>query len=126
MTEMLAALLGAIVGGVLSAWVGSRQTGKVLKPQADLATTERQEAQRVDGDRRRSSAADRLIVALADFMTVRRGDRHRSASFVRVPATADVHQDRNDRASALLQAGSSYAHAARCDRDGPLVSGPAT
>lgn len=111
MTEMLAALLGAIVGGVLSAWVGSRQTAKVLKHETDLAATERREAQRVDEDRRRSFAADQLIAALADFTTVKRDDRDHSASFVRAPATADVHRERNARASALLQASSSHAHA---------------
>lgn len=111
MTEMLAALLGAIVGGVLSAWVGSRQTTKVLKHETKLAATERREAQRVDEDRRRSFAADQLIAELADFTTVNRDDKDRSASFVRVPATAGVHRERTDRASALLQAGSSHAHA---------------
>lgn len=111
MTELLAALLGAIVGGILSAWVGSRQTAKVLKHETDLAATERREAQRVDEDRRRSFAADQLIAALADFTTVKRDDKERSASFVRVPAIADVHRERNGRASALLQAGSSHAHA---------------
>ena len=111
MTEMLAALLGAIVGGVLSAWVGSRQTANVLKHETDLAATERREARRVDDDRRRSFAADQLIAALADFTTVRWDARGRSASFVRVPATAEDHRERNCRASALLQAGSSHAHA---------------
>lgn len=111
MTEMLAALVGAIVGGVLSAWVGSRQTAKVLKHETNLAATERREAQRADEDRRRSFAADQLIAALADFTTVKRDDRDHSASFVRVPATADVHRERNGRAVALLQVGSSHAHA---------------
>ncbi|WP_061963853.1 hypothetical protein [Demequina aurantiaca] len=111
MTELLAALLGALVGGVLSAWVGSRQTAKVLKHETDLAAKERQEAQRVEEDRRRSFAADRLIAALADFTTVKQDDEDRSASFVRVRATADVHHERNRRASVLLQAGSSEAHA---------------
>ncbi|NTW38927.1 MAG: hypothetical protein HGA44_03420 [Cellulomonadaceae bacterium] len=111
MTELLAALLGAIVGGALSAWVGSRQTAKVLKHETDLAATERREAQQVDEDRRRSFAADQLIAALADFTTVKVDDRDRSASFVRVPATADVHRERSGRASTLLQAGSSHAHA---------------
>jgi len=111
MTEMLAALLGALVGGLLSAWVGSRQTAKVLKHETDLAATERREAQRVDEERRESLAADQLITALADFVTVNRDDEHRSESFVRLPTTEDVHRERNVRASKLLQAGSSYAHA---------------
>ncbi|TFC83324.1 hypothetical protein E3T23_02855 [Cryobacterium cheniae] len=111
MTELLAAFLGAIVGGVLSAWVGSRQTAKVLNHETKLAATERQEAQRVDENRRRSFAADHLIAALANFTTISRDNRDRSANFVRVPATADVHLERNVRASTLLQAGSSQAHA---------------
>lgn len=111
MTEMLAALLGALVGGVLSAWVGSRQTAKVLKHETDLAATERREAQRVDEERRQSVAADQLIVALADYVTVKRDDRDRAPLFVRLRATQDVHHDRNARASALMQAGASYAHA---------------
>lgn len=91
--------------------MGSRQTAKVLKHETDLAATERREAQRVDEDRRRSFAADQLIAALADFTTVKRDDRDRSASFVRVPVTADVHREQNGRTSALLRAGSSHAHA---------------
>lgn len=111
MTELLAALLGAIVGGALSAWVGSHQTAKVLKHETDLAVAERREAQRVAEERRQSIAADQLIAALADFTTVKRDHPDRSASFVRVPATADAHQERNTRTSALLQAGASQAHA---------------
>jgi hypothetical protein len=112
MTEMLAALLGALLGGLLAAWVGSRQTAKVLKHETDLAATERRETQRLDEERRRAFAADQLIAALADFTTVNRDDeRDPSASFVRVMATEDVHRERNGRASALLQAGSSHAHA---------------
>lgn len=111
MTEMLAALLGAIVGGGLSAWVGSRQTAKVLKHETDLAATERREAQRADEDRRRSFAADQLIAALADFTTVKVDVRDNSEAFVRVPTTEEVHRERTARASALLQAGSSHAHA---------------
>ncbi|WP_347756827.1 hypothetical protein [Agrococcus sp. ProA11] len=110
MTEMLAALLGALVGGLLSAWVGSRQTAKVLKHETDLAATERREAQRVDEEQRRTYAADQLIAALANFTTIERGDED-LGSFVRVMATPDVHRERNDRAAALLQAGSSHAHA---------------
>lgn len=111
MTEMLAALLGALVGGVLSASVGSWQTGKVLKHETELAATERREAQRADEDRRRSVAADQLIAALADFTTVKDDDYDRSASFARLPATDNVHRDRDGRVAALLQAGSSHAHA---------------
>jgi hypothetical protein len=111
MTELLAALLGAIVGGVLSAWVGSRQTAKVLKHETEMAATERREALRLDEQRRQSFAADQLIAALAGFTTVKRNDRDGSASFVRIPATADVHRERDARASGLLQAGSSHAHA---------------
>lgn len=112
MTEMLAALLGALVGGLLSAGVGAWQTARVLKHETDLAATERQEAQRVDEDRRQSLAADHLIKALADFVTINHDDPGRSpAYFVRIPATEDVHRERYRRASALMQAGSSYAHA---------------
>lgn len=111
MTELLAALLGAVVGGVLAAWVGSRQTAKVLKHETDLAAAERREAQRVNEEQRQSLAADHLIAALADFTTVKRDSVDGSASFVRIPATQDVHQERNIRASALLQAGASHAHA---------------
>lgn len=110
MTEMLAALLGALVGGLLSAWVGSWQTAKVLKHETDLATAERREAHRADENRRRSVAADQLIAALADFVTVKRDDQDRSASFVRIRTTDDIHRERNTRASALLQAGSSHSH----------------
>lgn len=108
---MLAALLGALVGGLLSAWVGARQTAKVLKHETDLAATERQEAQRADEDRRRSLAADELIAALAEFVTVNRDDPDSSAAFVRVVSTGDVHRERNARVATLLQAGSSHAHA---------------
>jgi len=110
MTEMLAALLGAIVGGGLSAWVGSWQTAKVLKHETELAADERQQAQLLDLERRRSFAADQLIAALADFTTVKRDDRD-SANFVRLPAVADVHRERSARVSALMQAGASHAHA---------------
>lgn len=111
MTEMLAALLGALVGGLLSAWVGSRQTAKVLKHETELAATERQEAQRVDEERRRTLAADQLIAALASFVTVDPGIRDRSASFVRTDTTADVHHERDKRAAGLLRASSTYSHA---------------
>ncbi|MDN4491583.1 hypothetical protein QQX13_12135 [Demequina sp. SYSU T00068] len=111
MTEMLAALLGALVGGGLSAWVGARQTAKVLSHETDLAATERKEAQRADEDRRRAFAADHLIAALADFTSALPSDADRTPYFVRVSATADVHQNREIRASALLQAGSSHVHA---------------
>lgn len=112
MTEMLAALLGALVGGVLAAWVGSRQTAKVLKHETDLAATERRETRRLDEERRKSFAADQLIAALADFTTVNRDDeRDPSASFARFMATEDVHRERNGRASALLRASASHAHA---------------
>lgn len=111
MTEMLAALLGAIVGGVLSAWVGSWQTAKVLKHETELAAVERRESKRADELRRQSFAADQLLVALADFTTINVDANHRTASFARVPATADVHVARKKRASTLLQAGSSHAHA---------------
>lgn len=110
MTELLAALLGALVGGVLSAWVGSWQTSKVLKHEAELAAAERRETQRVEEERRRSLAADQLIAALADFTTVTRDDGDRSAAFVRIMATEDVHRERDRRAAVLLQASSSYAH----------------
>jgi hypothetical protein len=111
MTELFAALLGALVGGVLSAWVGSWQTAKVLKHETNLAATERREAQRVDEDRRQSLAADQLITALADYVTVNTDNQDRSAPFVRVQATAGVHRDRSVRATTLLQAGASHAHA---------------
>lgn len=111
MTELLAALLGAIVGGGLSAWVGSRQTAKVLKHETDLAAAERREAARADASRRRTIAADQLIAALAEFTTVNRDDRGQSASFVRVPAPKEIHQERTHRVSALLKAGSSHSHA---------------
>lgn len=111
MTEMLAALLGALVGGLLSAWVGSLQTAKVLKHETNLAATERREAERVDEDRRQSLVADQLITALADFVTIHGDDPDRSESFVRVQSTAEVHRERNNRASTLLQAGASHAHA---------------
>lgn len=112
MTEMLAALLGAIVGGVISAWVGARQTANVLKHETDLAAAERREAQRAEEERRRSFAADQLIAALADFVTVRGEVQDPSASFARgIPVTADVRLERDRRAATLLQAGSSHAHA---------------
>ncbi|PBA47247.1 hypothetical protein CKJ62_06785 [Mycobacterium avium] len=75
MTEMLAALLGALVGGGIAAWVGFRQTAKVLKHETDLAANERRETQRLDEERRRSFAADQLIAALADFTTVEGASR---------------------------------------------------
>ena len=108
---MLAALLGALVGGVLSAWVGSRQTAKVLKHETDMAAAERREAQRLEEERRRSFAADQLVSALADFTAVARDSQDDTASFVRVPAMPEVHRERAMRATALLRAGSSHAHA---------------
>ncbi|MFA4895662.1 hypothetical protein [Microbacterium sp.] len=111
MTEMLAALLGALVGGLMAAGVGAWQTGKVLKHETEMAATERQEAERVDEERRQSQAADQLIAALADYVTVDRDDKDRAPLFVRMMATQDVHRDRDRRASALMQAGASYAHA---------------
>lgn len=107
---MLAALLGAIVGGLFTARVGSRQNAKVLEHQTNLAVTERREAHGIDEDRRRSFAADQLIAALADFTTVKLDDRDHAASFARLPATRDVHGEGNGRALALQQAGSSHAH----------------
>ncbi|MFC0674567.1 hypothetical protein [Brachybacterium hainanense] len=111
MTEMLAALLGALVGGALSAWVASRQTAKVLKHETDIAAAERREAQRLDEERRRSYAADQLVAALADFRAVARDSPDDTAAFVRVPAVAEVHRERTMRATALMKAGSSHAHA---------------
>jgi hypothetical protein len=111
MTEMLAALLGALVGGLLSAWVGSLQTAKVLKHETDLAATERQEAQRVDEDRRHALAADQLITALAEYVTSDRDDPEYWAQYVRIDGTASAHQTRRRSAAAFLQAGASYAHA---------------
>lgn len=118
MTELLAALLGAIVGGILSAWIGARQTAKVLKHETDLAAAERREAARLDEERRRAKAADHLIAALAEFVTVSRDDRGNAAAFVRVPTTADVHRERKGRVSALLKAGSSCSHALPTDLRG--------
>lgn len=112
MTELLAALLGAIVGGVLSAWIGARQTAKVLKHETDLAAEERREAARLDDARRRAYAADQLLVALADFTTVSRDDRYVSSAFARGGlATPEADQERDLRATNLLRAGSSHAHA---------------
>src|SRR5690606_32919552 len=64
-----------------------------------------------DDLRRRAISADQLIAALAAFTTVAAGVRDRTASFVRVPTTADVHHERDARAAVLLQASSSHAHA---------------
>lgn len=111
MTEMLAALLGATVGGLLSAWIGSHQTAKVLKHETDMAAAERREAQKAAEQRRQSFAADALIAAIADFTTVKRDDRDQSAAFARLPAVADVHRERAQRVTALLQAGTGHSHA---------------
>jgi hypothetical protein len=110
MTELLAALLGAIVGGALSAWVGAKQTTKVLKHETDLAAAERREAQRVDEDRRHALAADQLITALAEYVTRDRDDPDYWALYARVEATASAHEARRLNAAAFLQAGASYAH----------------
>lgn len=118
MTEMWAALVGAVVGavvgGLLSAWVGSKQTGRVLKHETDMAAAERKEAQRANEQRRHALAADHLITALAKYMTVgeRTHDTGRAAEhFVRMATTEDVHRDRDRRTTALLQSSASYAHA---------------
>jgi hypothetical protein len=111
MTELLAALLGAIVGGALSAWVGAKQTAKVLKHETDLAATERREAQRVDEDRRHALAADQLIAALAEYVTADRDDPEYWEQYARMDATAGAHEPRRRTAAAFLQAGASYAHA---------------
>lgn len=118
MTEMWAALVGAVVGavvgGLLSAWVGSKQTARVLKHETDMAAAERREAQRADEARRHSSAADHLIRAMAEYMALgeRTHEDGRAAEyFVRMVTTEDVHRDRDRRTAALLQASASYAHA---------------
>lgn len=110
MTELLAALLGAIVGGALSAWVGSRQTVKVLKHETAMATAERLETQRADDARRVTLAADQLITGLAEFTAASRNHGDWTPNFVRIMATDAVHRAREGRASALLQTGLSYAH----------------
>lgn len=118
MTEMWAALVGAVVGavvgGLLSAWVGSKQTGRMLKHETEMAAAERIEAQRANEERRHALAADHLIIALAEYMAVgeRTHDNGRAAEhFVRMVTTEDVHRDRDRRTAALLQASASYAHA---------------
>lgn len=111
MTEMLAALLGALVGGLLSAGVGAWQTGKVLKHETEMAAAERREAEQAEGARRQSVAADQLIAALANYLTISEGRDGDAVYFVRMATTEDVHRDRDRRASALLEAGASYAHA---------------
>lgn len=118
MTEMWAALVGAVVGAVvggsLSAWVGSKQTARVLKHETDMAAAERREAQRADEERRQSSAADHLITAMAEYMSLGERDHEggRAAEhFVRMVTTENVHRDRDRRTAALLQASVSYAHA---------------
>lgn len=110
MTEMLAALLGALVGGLLSAGVGAWQTSKVLKHETEMAAAERRETERADEERRRALAADQLLAAIADYVTIDSDSRDRAAHFVRMMATQDVHRDRDRRSSALLQAGASYAY----------------
>jgi hypothetical protein len=110
MTELLAALLGAIVGGALSAWVGAKQTAKVLKHETDLAATERREAQRVDEDRRHALAADQLITALAEYVTSDRDDPEYWAHYARMEGTKSAHEARKRNAATLLQAGASHAH----------------
>lgn len=118
MTEMWAALagavVGAIVGGLLSAWVGSKQTARVLKHETDMAVAERKEAQRAQEERRHSAAADHLITALAEYMTLSERiheDGRAAKHFVRMVTTEDVHRDRDRRTEALLRASASYAHA---------------
>lgn len=110
MTELLAALLGAIVGGVLSAWVSSRQTARVLRHETDLAAEERRVARKMEEERRISEAAAHLIAALADYWTVTLDSPDQMACFVRVPATADVHRDRRVRVAQLTNAGARNAH----------------
>lgn len=111
MTEMLAALLGALVGGLLSAGVSAWQTSKVLKHETAMAAAERREAERAEEGRRQTDAADRLIAALASYLTVPEGRPDNAAHFVRMRATDDVHRDRDRRASTLLELSASYAHA---------------
>lgn len=111
---LVGAVVGAVVGGLLSAWVGSKQTAKVLKHETDMAAAERKEAQRAEEARRHSSAADHLITALAEYMTLServRDGGDAAAHFVRMATTEDVHRDRDRRTAALLQASASYAHA---------------
>jgi len=111
MTELVAALLGALVGGGLAAWAGSWQTGKVLKHETELAAAERRESQRVDEERRQSLAADHLIAALGEYVTLSESRSEKAAYFVRIAATEDVHRARERRSSVLMQAGASYAYA---------------
>ena len=111
MTELLAALLGAIVGGALSAWVSSRQTARVLRHETDLASEERRVASKMQEERRISEAAAHLIAALADYWTVTLDSPDQMPCFVRVPATADVHRDRLGRVAQLTNAGARNAHA---------------
>jgi hypothetical protein len=111
MTEMLAALLGALVGGLLSAGVSAWQTGKVLKHETAMAAAERREAQRAEEAHRQSAAADHLIAALASYLTITASRPDDAAHFVRMATTEDVHRDRDRRSAALLEAGASHAHA---------------
>lgn len=111
MTEMLAALLGALVGGLLSAGVSAWQTGKVLKHETSMAAAERREADRMEEARRQAGAADHLLTALASYLTITERRSDDAVHFVRMVATEAVHRDRDRRASALLESGASHAHA---------------
>jgi hypothetical protein len=111
MTEMLAALLGALVGGLLSAGASAWQTGKVLKHETAMAAAERREAERGEEVRRQAVAADHLIAALASYLTITEAGPDKAAHFVRMVTTEAVHRDRDRRSSALLESGARYAHA---------------
>lgn len=106
MTELLAALLGALVGGGISLW----QTSRVLRHDVEQAAAERREAQRQEDERRVTAAADHLLAALADFTTTDRDEADSTAWFVRLPAVAATHAERHGRVVALLRAGAGHAH----------------
>lgn len=110
MTELIAALLGALVGGAVSAWASATQTAKVLKYEVELAADGRREAERQEAERRITSAADHLLTELANFTTVDSDEPDRLGLFVRVTTGRAVHAERRRRVTELTRAGAAHAH----------------
>lgn len=110
MTELLAALMGAVIGGAISAGVAIWQTKQTLAHDMRTAREEREAARVAEVTSRQQQAATYLLGVLADYATPmpRRGERDlgwfggSTASFdARVMRVADLRRAGNERAHLL-------------------------
>ena len=109
MSDLWAAVIGAVVGGVLTAAVVIWQTRKTLRHDLEQAREERLERERADRRAEVVRAAGALLDALADYATVpsRLVD---PSTWFGGKATAEVHDARVARIRALQRAGYMYLH----------------